>query len=491
MKPDTRSFWERRYVLLAAAVLCLAAFNLTFRIDREIVTEWDESLYAITASEILQSHNWVGTTFMGALDYYNTKPPLNVWLIALAFKTLGPGLLALRIWSIAAAWCTVAVFQRWVRATQGAAVALAASLVLATTFGFMYDHAGRSGNTDALFTFLVLLTVVTLWSSQDRDWRLAWLGPIAAAVFMLRGMAVLMPLTLVMLAEWWRMRQGLRRRLWPCAVALTLFTIPVAAWLVARWRLDEWRFIARIFTYDFVARSLTVIEDHPGSPFYYLNILQRNQFDWLAAGLVALLLCTVPVRRILRTLAFWHAGDAATMLAGAWGVLALLVPTLMRTKLSWYLNPFYPPFALAVGWLFVRGVSALRPLPGQRRFATLVVVFTMALVAAESRLMWYSFNRRALSSSAQGFLLSERTVLGGQRVFRDHWTHSESFVLKGIVGAEQHEIQSVEGFLQESAEGDYLLSSNDIAHPDLQMVRTRGHHHLFRRRHRRMLRVER
>ena len=173
--------------MLAAAILCLAAFNLTFRLGSEIVTEWDESLYAISAWEMLHSHAWIGTTFMGSLDYYNTKPPLNIWLIAIAFKAFGPTLLALRIWSISAAWLTVAVFQRWVRQTRGAPVALAASLVLATTFGFIYDHAGRSGNTDALFTLLVLLTVVTLWSSQDRDWRLAWLGPIAAAVFMLKA----------------------------------------------------------------------------------------------------------------------------------------------------------------------------------------------------------------------------------------------------------------------------------------------------------------
>ena len=35
------------------------------------------------------------------------------------------------------------------------------------------------------------------------------------------------------------------------------------------------------------------------------------------------------------------------------GVIAFLVPTRMRTKLTWYFNPFYPPFALGVGWLFV------------------------------------------------------------------------------------------------------------------------------------------
>ena len=480
------SFFERRYAVLAAAILCLAAFNLTFRLGSEIVTEWDESLYAISAWEMLHSHDWIGTTFMGSLDYYNTKPPLNVWLITLAFKALGPSLLSLRICSITAAWCTVAVFQRWVRQTRGAAAALAASLVLATTFGFIYDHAARSANTDALFTLLVLLTVVTLWSSQERDWRLAWLGPIAAAVFLLRGMAVLMPLAIVVTAEWWRVRRGLRRQRLPIMTASILFAIPVTAWLAARWQLDEWRFISRIFTYDFAARALTVIEDHSGTPFYYLNILQRNQFDWVVAGLAALCVCALSAPRVLRALAFWRADDASTMLAAVWAAVALAVPTLMRTKLSWYLNSFYPPFALGIGWLFVKAMWASREPALRRRMAALAVVFAMAVVAAESRLVWYSFNRRALASSSQGFLLAERKLLGGQRVFRDHWTHGESFVLEGIVGAEQRESENVDAFLQQSAAGDYLLSTDKIVQPDLQLVRSNGRHHLFRRRRSRL-----
>ena len=394
----------------------------------------------------------------------------------------GPSLLSLRLWSIGAAWLTIAVFQRWVRQTRGAAVALASSLVLTTTFGFIYDHAGRSGNTDALFTLLVLLTVITLWSSQERDWRLAWLGPIAAAVFLLRGMAVLMPLMIVVAAEWWRVKQGRSRRWIPIAVALALFAVPVTAWLAARWRLDEWRFISRIFTYDFAARALTVIEDHPGTPFYYLNILQRNQFDWVVAGLVAWFVCAVPARRILRTLAFWRADDPSRMLSGAWALIAILVPTLMRTKLSWYLVPFYPPFALAVGWVSVRAIAALGRYPFQRRLTALIVVLAMAFIAAESRLVWYSFHRRSISTSSQGVLLAERQILGGQTVFGDHWTHSESFVLKGIIGAEPRETESVDAFLRDSAVGDYLFVSREIRQPGLLLVRTNGRHHLFQRR---------
>ena len=57
-------------------MLAIAAFNLFFRLDREIVTEWDESLYAIRAAETVTHGDWLATTLDGELDYYNTKPPL-------------------------------------------------------------------------------------------------------------------------------------------------------------------------------------------------------------------------------------------------------------------------------------------------------------------------------------------------------------------------------------------------------------------------------
>jgi len=229
--------------------------------------------------------NIVATTFLGALDYYNTKPPLNVWLIALSFKAFGINLVSLRLVSVISAWLTVAVLQAWARRVFGPVVALLAGLVLATTFGFVYVHSGRTAETDALFTLLVLLTVVTLWAEEKQPWHRAWLGLIAAAVFLLRGMAVLMPLAIVLAALIGRNRTSTpgRTRWLPTLSAVALFVVPVGVWAVARWRIDQWLFFDKLFNYDFLARSLRVIEDHPGGPLYYLNILQKNQLR-LAPG---------------------------------------------------------------------------------------------------------------------------------------------------------------------------------------------------------------
>jgi 4-amino-4-deoxy-L-arabinose transferase-like glycosyltransferase len=347
--------WARRFRAGAALVLALAAINLFFRLDREIVTEWDEALYAISAAETARDGNWIGTTFDGVLDYYNTKPPLNVWLIAASFKAFGIGLFSLRLASAAAAWLTVVVLLMWGRRAFGAATALLAGLVLSATHGFIYVHSGRSANTDAIFTLLVLLTVVALWTARDRPWRLAWLGPILAAAFLLRGMAVLMPLILIASALALGGRRPQQRRWLPLTAAALLAAIPIGAWGYARWRLDGFEFIGRMFHYDFVARAATPLEGHTGSLLYYPNNLQKDHYLWLIAVAVAIFLFPISRDRLRRLSGELRGNPYGQAVAGAWLGVTVLIPTMMQTKVAWYLNPFYPLFALVVGRVLAEG----------------------------------------------------------------------------------------------------------------------------------------
>jgi 4-amino-4-deoxy-L-arabinose transferase-like glycosyltransferase len=487
------AFCGRHYAVLAAAVLGLAAFNLVFRLGNEVVSEWDESLYAISAWEMGTTGNLVATTFLGALDYYNSKPPLNVWLIALSFKAFGINLLSLRLVSAVSAWLTVAVLQSWARRAFGPAVALFAGLVLATTFGFVYVHSGRTAETDALFTLLVLLTVVTLWAEEQNPWHRAWLGPIAAAVFLLRGMAVLMPLAIVLAVLFGRNRTprqppGRPHRTMssspfarppeaqgrlPGISAVILFVVPVGAWAVARWRVDQWKFFDKLFNYDLVARTLTVIEEHPGSPLYYFDILQKNQYDWLVAGVVALMVFPIPWQRVRERVGpFWHGDDGLGVLVGSWAAITFLIPTVMRTKLPWYLNPFYPVFALGIAWILVRGLSRARNGSSGRRQAILVSAIVTALGVAEGKLLWYSFHYRDVNDSTQGLLLQEKARLGNHRVFQAHWDRAEIFIASGVVGAERGSAADVETFWRESRPGDCLISARRLSDPRLVPVRS-------------------
>lgn len=426
----------RRYRLLASCVLLLAAFNLTYRVGLESVEEWDESLYATTAWEMLQSGHPIATTFDGELDYYNSKPPLNVWLVAAAFAAFGVNLIALRVASAASAWLTVLALQLWTRRVFGDTVSLLASLVLATSFGFLHLHSGRSGNPDALMALLVLLTVITLWAGLERPWRRAWLGPILAGVFLLKGMAVLMPLAIVVVVEAAGRRP--RQRWAPLAAAALLFLAPAGAWAAARWRLDGWRFFDRMFNQDFVALASGAVEDRTGGALFYLDVLQKYQYDWLLAGVGAALLARRHWGAMSRALRVsLRERHAPVMLLGAWAAVTLAVPTLVQTKLFWYLNPFYPCFAVLVGLaLAAAGTGATGPGLRQRTLAAWLVA--MAVASSEARSLWRVHRVTNLRTSVQGLLLSKRHDFRGTRICRDRLHRGEAFVVKAMMGTTFH-----------------------------------------------------
>ena len=377
---------DRHYTVLFVAVLAIAAFNLWFRIGAELVSEWDEALYATTAAEMVPRTDWIGTTFQGALDYYNTKPPLNVWLIALAFKTFGHNLVALRLVSTTAAWLSVAVLMLWTRRAWNRTVSIASGVVLATCFAY-HPRARRPQRQHrrALHAAPPARGRRAVGGGDRSAKYLVWIGPIAAAVFLLRGMGVLMPLVivgLVTIAGGWT-----RLRAWaaPGAVAALLCAVPVAAWAVARYQLDQWEFLSRLFWYDFVARSATTIEGHAHGPLFYLDILQKHQFDWIAAAVAAALLFPValPAGRAMAILSRWRRNGLAVLL-GAWAIATFLLPTLMQTKLPWYFNTFYPLFAVLVALLLAHAVSHASESAAWRR-RTLASVAILMFAVAETK----------------------------------------------------------------------------------------------------------
>ena len=252
--------------------------NTFYRLDQEFVTEWDESIYAISAWEMLHSGEWIATTFHGDVDYYNAKPPLNIWLIALSFKVFGFNVFALQFTSAASAWLTVLLLWWWARRVTGETTALAAAAVLSTTFGFLHVHSGRTANPDAPFTLVILLTLVCWWAADRQRWHLAWLGPLFAAAFLLRGSAALMPLIVLIGATMLRRPRPMANRWRPVMASAILFAIPVGVWIFARWRFDRWAFFMRMLDFDFVERSTTALEGHTGPPWFYVSTLLKYQY---------------------------------------------------------------------------------------------------------------------------------------------------------------------------------------------------------------------
>jgi 4-amino-4-deoxy-L-arabinose transferase-like glycosyltransferase len=381
-------------------------------------------------------------------------------------------LVALRLPAMVSAWLTVAVLIWWASRAFGRAVGVLAGLVLATSYGFLYVHSGRSGNSDALFTFLVLLTVVTLWAARERPWRLAWLGAIVGAVFMLKGMGILMPSIIiggVALGAGWHGRE----RWLPLAAAAGVFVLVVSPWAVARWQIDQWRFFDALFFHDFVERASTVLDGHEGAPYYYLYFLQKHHYDWLMAAVVALACVSW---RAVRTSAARPERFVAVLLV-SWFAGTFVLPTVVVTKLGWYLNSFYPLFALGVAWVLVEAwrTTADRP----RRAALVAASFLVALGVAEGKLAWHSYRLLDLGRSAQSLFLTHGSRIANREVYATAWPHADRFVVR-TVGGRCLIAPSVDVFLAISRADDLWLGPPGL---DARLVPlgTTGRQTLYRR----------
>ena len=442
-----------------------------------MVQVWDESLFAISASEMVDSGDWIGQTFLGALDYYNSKPPLHMWLVALSFSAFGPGLVALRLPAMIAAWLTVALLVWWGSRAFGRARGVTAGLVLATCYGFLYVHSGRSGNSDSLFTFLVLLAVVTLWAAREHPWRRAWLGVIVGLVFMVKGMGILMPLLIAGGVELGTRRTP-RERWLPILAAAGLFAVVVAPWAVARWQFDGWRFFDALFFQDFVARASSVLDEHEGTPYYYLYFLQKHHYDWLVAALVAFACLPARWARV-RALTRSENGDrSAVVLMASWCAATLLLPTVVVTKLGWYLNSFYPLFALGVAWVVVeawRATSAAH----RGRAAAVAVATVLAFAVAQGKLAWHSYKLLDIDRSAQSLILEHAPAVTARHVYAAAWPYADRFVVRSV-GGNCVVVPDVERFLAEGAAGDLWLGPPGL---DARLVplATTGRQTLYRR----------
>ena len=202
----------------------------------------------------------------------------------------------------------------------------------------------------------------------------------------------------------------------PLVAAAGLFVLVVAPWAVARWRFDGWRFFEALFFQDFVARASSVLDGHEGAPYYYLYFLQKHHYDWLFAALVAG--ACLPGRWArLRALAMPSSADRGmAVLVASWFAATFLLPTVVVTKLGWYLNSFYPLFALGVAWLVVEAWRATAA-TNRGRARAVMAAAVIAFAVAEGKLAWHSYRLLDLDRSAQSLILIIERRLWTRRIY--------------------------------------------------------------------------
>lgn len=452
---------EARYWAWFAAILAVIATHSFWGLDAAVVRDCDEARYGVAASEMLRAGSPLVTTYAGATEYWNLKPPLGYWLIEMAYRGLGPTPLALRVPAAVSAIAVTGLTMTIARRLAGSAVAVISGAVLATSFGFVFYHGARSGELDMPLTLLLTcLFGLAEHLPSSRPARLA-AGLILSIAFLLKSFALL-PFVAA-LAAYLVLTRG-PRSVSAWAVPSLVLMLVASVWSVARIVSEaSTEFVRRMFLEDLVLRTTAVIDSgQHNSPFDYVWALGDRFAPWL-------LFIAAAAWSTSRFLAERTSSDASTLL-WTYAIVPLALFSIAQTHHSWYILPTYPAWSIISGCAIVQLLQRART-SGQVWLAGLLVL--LGLLACEGRL-FVKLGQSNMPAS-QSFLLSLPDRLGARIHTVDTafvTTYSERFLLQVVDGFAVRDIDRVGVTPQRTSPGgDVLLVRNRVAGGD-PVVRT-------------------
>ena len=334
------------YSIILFLLLTMAGFNIFYNLGSFPIYSWDEARHGVNAYEMLRKGNFIVSTYRNEMDYWNLKPPLSFWANIAGFKLAGYNPLGLRLFSAISAMFTIIIIAIFVKIKHGKLASLLSTLTLATCTQFLINHSARTGDADSLFVLLFTTAILSLLLFKK---RLLWLY-ISALIFALAfltkswhagNIAIIIGLYLIFTKKY----KILKWNNWTLFILCLL--LPVLIWGGLRYQYDGIKFFKMMITYDLLQRSLTPIEGHLGGGIYYFNVLWRFFYLWLIflCGIVFIFLYNGFFKQI-------NTQDRDYILGMAlWVVIPILLFTLTKTKVRWYVLPVYPPISIIIGAL--------------------------------------------------------------------------------------------------------------------------------------------
>ncbi|MBC7514598.1 MAG: glycosyltransferase family 39 protein [Herminiimonas sp.] len=309
----------------------------------------DEGRYAEMAREMLATGDWI-TTRLNGIKYFE-KPPLQIWMTALAFKVFGLGEWQARLWTGLCGYAGILLTGVAGMRVFGRRTGLAAALILASSLFWSamghintLDMGLAGGMTLALCGMLV--SQVAAGPTQAvvrRNWMLACWAGMALAVLSkgLIGLAlpgaVLIVYTLV--ARDWAIWTRLH-----LLAGLTVFAAITVPWFVLV-SLQNPEFARFFFIHEHFERFTSKVHHRVGAWYYFLPILVAGLLPWLA----------VTVQALWAGCRAQPTGTAAAAppvrfqpkkLLLVWSILIFVFFSASGSKLPSYILPIFPALAL-------------------------------------------------------------------------------------------------------------------------------------------------
>lgn len=377
---------ETIFTKVAGIVLLLfAALFFCYDLGRFPIFQWDEARYVNNSVEILRNGHWLDFRMDGAIDTWNFKPPLVLWLQVLSMKIWGATEWGVRFPTALAGIGMVALlFWFGVRVLKSPLTGLLSGLFFLASDGFIGPHMGRTADLDAVQTFFITLyslIFIRYLLEGGNSWRyFALLGLLVFLSFLCKGMPGLLILPYLFIIT---LLHGNFRKV-ILAKEAYIFAALVISLCIGYYALREWQapgYWALVKQSEFNRFSGKGVEWHIQPPLFYLENFVANKRYF---PLIFLLPFT------LAGFVWIRPGSLRRVFTYCWIIVAgyLTFISIPPVKLEWYDAPLYPFFALLFGISISEGARSLSEKMPRMSAALLSLAFTAVLCFLPYQRIW-------------------------------------------------------------------------------------------------------
>ncbi len=323
-------------------LVVLLSVTTTSRLLTDIgrpATRWDEQTNIAVVRETLDKRSFPVLSYNSAPFF--EKPPLWYYLNAGIGRMLGVTPIPMRMVSVIAGAIIIALSVLWVWNRYGSIAGLLTWVILLLSRQLFIKDIGKvfsshnlnSADPDALQIVLMLLAF-SIFTRPVRSYSWIVAGLATGLAVLTKGPLGFVPIiiaTILPLTNGFPLKQT-----WTLSLAI------ISPWYLAMILTFGKAFLDTHIGYHLVTRAIFPIEGNGEPPWYFLGIIANPEI-YPVFPLAAL--SVVLWFRMYRKL------SGIEKYAGIITLLLLVIPSLMRTKLSWYILPFYPFLAILSGMM--------------------------------------------------------------------------------------------------------------------------------------------
>ena len=343
-------YWGTFFLTTILMIVALYA-----RLDFIEVCPTDEATHGINAYEMIQNGNFWINTLRYEVDYYNTKPPLMLWLIILGYKMFGYNVLGMRFFSALAGLLIYFVVFCWVYKERGKKQAILFAAFLPACSDFFQFHMMRAGDMDSVYTFFFVISVMGLYYARKKlpylliygfGFGLAFMTKSSHAATMI-GIGILFIPFLVSV-------YGKSKTIIWYFYTFLLSGLMILPWAVIRYRFDGIKFFADILLDETIGRVQgNAKQEELIYYFSYIINMIKEPVCLISMVLIVTAVVTMMVGRVKRNGGKVYMGSLKDFvlhefdkyihiyLLGSWFIVVVGIYSITKAGLEWYVYSAY------------------------------------------------------------------------------------------------------------------------------------------------------